>query len=390
MAQLTRAACTAMASAGRQQAARGLPPTVDLSQGKATVISIARPPPLRWPCRPGPYPQHSSSASSPPRRLRDISPSASGYDVTASIDWDGTEPRVVELPKLPPSARKYASLLPPFWERQTAVYEFFDGLWFFEQPLDLGAGNISMRMTVFRLSDGTLWVHSPVALTEECRRALAALGGEVSHIVVPSLAPQHWLYAAVYARHFPSAKVWVPPGLLEMGDRLGLENLGVVELSQLCATQPEVMGYSAPEAWQQDIQASLFACSLYVEAAFCLKRHGVLLTSDLCFGSLAKSPSRPPPLPGALGDLWATVARIPLQATSMLGRLGSPLAYPIFNAHKEAALLWVIQIVDMDFDIVIPAHFDAPIYNGKRRFFECFDYVLSWDERAKSDSVDII
>lgn len=47
---------------------------------------------------------------------------------------------------------------------------------------DGGAGG---RMAVLRLSDGSIWVHSPVNLDDDLAAALAEIG-EVKHIVTPN------------------------------------------------------------------------------------------------------------------------------------------------------------------------------------------------------------
>ena len=47
-------------------------------------------------------------------------------------------------------------------------------------------------MAVLRLSDGSLWVHSPVSLDDDLAAALAELG-EVKHIVTPNY--EHTKYA---------------------------------------------------------------------------------------------------------------------------------------------------------------------------------------------------
>lgn len=47
-------------------------------------------------------------------------------------------------------------------------------------------------MAVLRLSDGSIWVHSPVSLDDELAAALAELG-EVKHIVTPNF--EHTKYA---------------------------------------------------------------------------------------------------------------------------------------------------------------------------------------------------
>ena len=49
-----------------------------------------------------------------------------------------------------------------------------------------------------------------------------------------------------------------------------------------------------------------------------------------------------------------------------------------------------MQITDMDFDIVLPSSFHAPIYNGRQQFFDCFSYVLAWDKQGSSSKADNI
>lgn len=43
-------------------------------------------------------------------------------------------------------------------------------------------------MTAVRLEEGGLWIHAPVAPTEECIRLVEELGEEVRYIVLPTTA----------------------------------------------------------------------------------------------------------------------------------------------------------------------------------------------------------
>ena len=56
----------------------------------------------------------------------------------------------------------------------------------------LGKIDVGGRFTVIRLSDGTLWVHAPLALDDELRSLLRELG-EVKHIVTPNF--EHMAFA---------------------------------------------------------------------------------------------------------------------------------------------------------------------------------------------------
>jgi len=65
-------------------------------------------------------------------------------------------------------------------------------------------------MTVIRLSDGHLFVWSPIELNDSLGAAVNALG-EVRHIVAPNSL--HHLFLTQWKRTFPAAKLYAPPGL---------------------------------------------------------------------------------------------------------------------------------------------------------------------------------
>ncbi|HEY6599244.1 MAG TPA: DUF4336 domain-containing protein, partial [Pseudomonadales bacterium] len=73
-------------------------------------------------------------------------------------------------------------------------------LWVARRPLRPPVGDIGARMTVIRLRDGTLLLHSPVALDTKLHRALDELGA-VRWIVGPNKA--HHLFLGAYADAFP-------------------------------------------------------------------------------------------------------------------------------------------------------------------------------------------
>ena len=61
------------------------------------------------------------------------------------------------------------------------------------------------RMTVIRLSDGGLWVHSPVRHSAELAGALAELG-PVRYLVAPNAL--HHLFLKDWQQHCPAAEVY--------------------------------------------------------------------------------------------------------------------------------------------------------------------------------------
>jgi Domain of unknown function (DUF4336) len=66
------------------------------------------------------------------------------------------------------------------------------------------------RMAAVRLSDGSLFIWSPIQLTASLRAAVDALG-PVQHIVAPNSL--HHLFLPVWKHAYPGAKVYAPPGL---------------------------------------------------------------------------------------------------------------------------------------------------------------------------------
>jgi hypothetical protein len=66
------------------------------------------------------------------------------------------------------------------------------------------------RMAVARLSDGSAWVWSPIALTEELAGEVQAVG-PVRYIVSPNKL--HHLFLREWADRWPDARLYAPPGL---------------------------------------------------------------------------------------------------------------------------------------------------------------------------------
>ena len=80
-------------------------------------------------------------------------------------------------------------------------------------PMGAGPGGLlplTIRMTVVRLPDGSLWLHSPVPYDPSLAAALQALGA-VGHLVAPSRA--HASFIAEWQRAFPDAVLHAAEGV---------------------------------------------------------------------------------------------------------------------------------------------------------------------------------
>lgn len=90
------------------------------------------------------------------------------------------------------------------------LQELDQNLWVVPAPLRVFGLEVGTRMTVVRLHDGGLWLHSPVSLSNELRVALSDLG-EVKAVVAPNC--YHHLFVKQYVEVYPHVLLFGAPGL---------------------------------------------------------------------------------------------------------------------------------------------------------------------------------
>lgn len=89
------------------------------------------------------------------------------------------------------------------------LLQLHDHLWETNEPLTVLGMALGHRMTVARLPDGSLWVHSPVAYDAELAAELDALG-PVSHLVAPNC--MHDTFVDGWLPKYPGIRFHAPPG----------------------------------------------------------------------------------------------------------------------------------------------------------------------------------
>ena len=103
------------------------------------------------------------------------------------------------------------------------------------------------RMAVARLSDGSAWVWSPVALTDDIVDFMETFES-VGHIVSPNKI--HHLFLAQWHDRWPSAHMYAPPGLAERKPDLPFD---------------AELGDTPAPAWAGDVDQVIFHGSLAME-----------------------------------------------------------------------------------------------------------------------------
>ena len=120
------------------------------------------------------------------------------------------------------------------------------------------------RMAVARLSDGSAWIWSPIALTPELADEVQAIG-PVRHIVSPNKL--HHLFLQQWADRWPEARLYAPPGLARRKPALHFH----AELGD----QPD-------PSWQADIDQVVFRGSFAMtEMAFFHRASRTAIIGDL-------------------------------------------------------------------------------------------------------------
>ncbi len=120
------------------------------------------------------------------------------------------------------------------------------------------------RMAVVVLADGSCWVWSPVALSEELCLAVDQLG-PVRHIVSPNKI--HHLFLDEWCSRWPDARVYAPPGLAEKKPAIRFD---------------AVLGDESDPAWASDIDQVIFHGSFAMEeVVFFHRRSSTAIICDL-------------------------------------------------------------------------------------------------------------
>ncbi|WP_127115482.1 DUF4336 domain-containing protein [Shimia sediminis] len=127
----------------------------------------------------------------------------------------------------------------------------------------------STRMTVVRLQNGDLWLHSPTVFDESLAAALRAMG-QVSHLIAPNWI--HYAYVAEWKEAFPEALTYAAPGVAKRAKSRGVQ----------ISFDHELRAAQAEEAWQGEIEQMVVQGSrIHHEAVFFHTRSRTLVLTDL-------------------------------------------------------------------------------------------------------------
>ena len=210
--------------------------------------------------------------------------------------------------------------------------ELADGVWVAWAPQSFYGLKFGARMTVVRLGDGSLFLHSPIAIDDALKSEIDALGN-VGHIVAPNLF--HHVHAGSAVERYPGAKLHIAPGLAKKRPDLA----GGTVLS---ATQDP--------SWRGEIEAMPIEGTVLHETAFVHHPTGTLICSDLIENFNTS-------------DDWLT--RTYLKLSGIYGKPGLSRALRIAFRDKKAARRSIDAILERAFDRISLAHGETITHGGK-------------------------
>jgi len=221
-----------------------------------------------------------------------------------------------EAAMAPPNPRayfqRYPTLFAPFYgddERATMLKTVVPNrVWCLEQNLAVGPLETPLRCVVIRLNDDSLWVHAPLAPTEEFFLLIERdIGGPVSHVVVPTYALEHKVFARDALDRWPTADLWIAPGQFAFPVEVAAERIyGRTPAGVLGDVVPDVASDVASDGrgvppWTDEIDVKILNSGSFRlggrdvglrEATFFHRPTRVMVVTDC----IALIPDRIPPL----------------------------------------------------------------------------------------------
>jgi len=230
-------------------------------------------------------------------------------------------------------------------ERQAPLGQLAQNIWIAERRQRFYGLEVGTRMTVIRLADGSLLLHSPVLLTPELRRELDAIG-RVCFAVAPNRV--HHLHAGEVAEAYPGAQLWVAPGL---------------ERKRPDLVFVAVLGDEAPAPWKGEVDQVFFRGRPYEnEVVFFHRASRTLILCDLAFN---------------FGPRAAAPTRLLMKLLRSYGHFGPSKLDPLLIRDRRAARESLERILAWDFDRVVVAHGDVLESGGRDALREGYAWLLT-------------
>jgi len=217
-------------------------------------------------------------------------------------------------------------------------------IWYQDMPFKVNGIPVGARMTVIRLDNNKLLIHSPIQLTTQLQLELTKLG-QIHAVVTPNM--NHHLFLSEWWLAYPEAYFFAPPGLQNKRTDLAFDDALSAQTSSL---------------WRHQLYQTLLRGSDRMEEViFCDPTSKTLIVGD----TLAwLNPS-------------ANILTIGLALLNgCYHNPAMPLYWRLTFNDKTRLRQSLQEILTWPFDRIILSHGQLITENGKSRFYDAFKWAL--------------
>jgi len=216
-----------------------------------------------------------------------------------------------------------------------------DDIWVHDDSMKLAGTKLRLRMTVVKLSDGSLWVHSATALSPELKQEIDQLG-EVKHIVAASNAHNTWLQD--WCEAYPDAEAYVSAGIPR---KVPLSNY-------------HILRDGLENVWEKDLSWEFMpAVPMFNETVFFHKKTQSLIVTDLI-------QNYPDDVPTGFAGIMTKYVFQPIGFKGTC--IAPPLKMGFMIKDKQKFTGFIRNVQDWDFKRIIVTHGDIIEENAKSVF----------------------
>jgi len=221
--------------------------------------------------------------------------------------------------------------------------ELAPDLWVAEQSLRFLGLDVGARMTIIRLPGGGLFLHSPIARSDELAREVERIG-RPTFLVAPNRF--HHLYVGDWQAAYPDARLFVAPGLETKRSDLRVD---------------EVLDSEPPPDWSEVLgQVPVRGFPFANEVVFFHTPSRTLVASDLVFNVRERSP---------------TLTRIAFRLLGAYGRPSSSFAERLLIRDRPAFRESLDRILSWPISRIVLAHGDVVEENGRQALAQAYSWL---------------
>jgi hypothetical protein len=226
---------------------------------------------------------------------------------------------------------------------ETTIRNIGKGIWVFERPFRLFGAEFGNRMSVIKLANDELLLHSPIALDQTVKEQIEALG-RVAYLITPNAF--HGLYVDEWRAAFPKAKHRTAKSDMQRG----ASSMNLSDCSELPLLPSEIEMIQVQGAPKAN------------EFLFFHTPSRTLIVTDLAFNI------------GGDVSLWT---KIFFSLNDSYGKFGPSRLMRSMVEDQSALRDSLLKIFEWDFDQIVVSHGLVVERNGKEVMRDAFQHYLT-------------